>query len=225
MSSIALHLTTARVITALALLIATTACSDAPESSTDSAQVTNAELARARQDSINRATPGYVVDSILPMAEELRRFRAALPQVTRLEGGSGSRDALLQRFAHAVSARDTAEMRRMALTRAEFAWLVFESSPYAVEPRRTKPELIWTQMQLASNTGATRLFERYGGRPFTAGGLICPDQAEIQGDNRIWTGCVVRRTGSDGAAVDDRIFGSIIERAGEFKFMTYANAF
>lgn len=216
---------TSRTIATLVLFSATAACSSDPGSSVDSAGANDSALARARQDSINRATPGYVIDSIRPVAEELRRFRAALPRVTRLEGGSESRDALLQRFARAVAARDTSELRRMALSRAEFAWLVFESSPYAVEPYRTKPELIWSRMQLASNAGATRLFERYGGKPFMADGLICPDEPQIQGDNRIWTGCVVRRAGRDGVALDERLFGSIIERAGEFKFMTYANAF
>ena len=32
-------------------------------------------VARARQDSINRTLPGYVVDSILPIEEEVRRFK------------------------------------------------------------------------------------------------------------------------------------------------------
>ncbi|HET6680915.1 MAG TPA: hypothetical protein VFG84_06915 [Gemmatimonadaceae bacterium] len=225
MSINALHLTGSRAIATLALLSAVAGCSNAPEPGVDSANAADAALARARQDSTNRAMPGYVIDSILPMEEELRRFRTNLPRVSHLEGGSGSRDALLQRFVNAVSERDTSELRRMALTRAEFAWLVFGSSPYAVEPLRTKPGLIWTQMQLASNTGATRLFERSGGRPFTAGGLICREEVEVQGDNRIWAGCVVRRAGSDGVATDERLFGSIIERDGQFKFMTYANAF
>ena len=40
-------------------------------------------VARARQDSINRATPGYVIDSLLPPEEEARRFRAAFPATAR----------------------------------------------------------------------------------------------------------------------------------------------
>ena len=33
--------------------------------------------ANTRQDSIDRAAPGYVIDSLLPPEEEARRFRAA----------------------------------------------------------------------------------------------------------------------------------------------------
>lgn len=209
-------------ITVLALLCVIAACAEPPPSR---GAATDSALALARQDSIGRATPGYVVDSVLPMEEELRRFRAGLPRVARLDGGSSSRDALVARFAAAVATRDTSELRRMALTRAEFAWLVFPTSPYAAEPYRTKPGLVWRQIQLASNTGATRLFERYGGRPFLIGGVVCPAEPGVQGGNRIWPGCLVHREGNDGVSADERLFGSIIERDGQFKFMGYANAF
>ncbi|HET8784860.1 MAG TPA: hypothetical protein VFM38_04450, partial [Candidatus Limnocylindrales bacterium] len=57
-------------------------------------------MARARQDSINRAQPGYVVDSILPIEEELRRFRVGLGAApSHLVGGASSRETLIRRFA------------------------------------------------------------------------------------------------------------------------------
>src|SRR5688572_3108316 len=72
-------------------------------------------IARARQDSINRRLPGYVVDSILPVEEELRRFRLAVREqgastgtdtndiVTALTSGSDSREALVRRFIKALA--------------------------------------------------------------------------------------------------------------------------
>src|SRR5687767_6963615 len=58
----------------------------------------------ARQDSINRATPGYVIDSILLVEETIRRFRAAVggEPVTELAGASPSREALVRRFMKAL---------------------------------------------------------------------------------------------------------------------------
>src|SRR3954471_18553957 len=52
-------------------------------------------IARARQDSVNRAQPGYVVDSILPTEEAVRRFKQSLggPEVTTLDDESASREA------------------------------------------------------------------------------------------------------------------------------------
>ena len=51
-------------------------------------------IALVRQDSINRAQPGYIVDSILPMDEQLRRFRAGLKESPRaLNGTAHSKDS------------------------------------------------------------------------------------------------------------------------------------
>ena len=57
-------------------------------------------IARARQDSINRASPGYVIDSVLPVEEEIRRFRAAVGGATaaELQHASASRTELVERF-------------------------------------------------------------------------------------------------------------------------------
>src|SRR5262245_66450399 len=54
-------------------------------------------IARARQDSINRAQPGYVIDSTLPVQEELRRFPEAVggKPVTALCDSRHSRDELV----------------------------------------------------------------------------------------------------------------------------------
>src|SRR4051812_42498096 len=69
-------------------------------------------IARARQDSINRAQPGYVVDSVLPVEEEMRRFRDAIGgvPVTSLANGSPTRDALVRRLVLAISKQDSADL-------------------------------------------------------------------------------------------------------------------
>src|SRR5690348_8848314 len=114
----------------LAIALALTACDRAQtvkvaQALPDSARTDS--IARARQDSINRAQPGYIVDSVLPVAEELRRFRSAIggAPVTALANGSTSRNALVQRFLKAVAATDTADIRAMTLTAREFADLVY----------------------------------------------------------------------------------------------------
>jgi len=85
------------------------ACADPPERTrvaTDSARADS--VARERQDSLNRLQPGYVVDSILPVEEELRRFRAAVgPATDGLVGASTRRDALVCRSAPAPERGDT----------------------------------------------------------------------------------------------------------------------
>ena len=63
-----------------------------------------------------------VVDSALPIEELVRRFEAGIDPVSALDSGAAhSRDELVTRFVQALSARDSAALRAISLTRAEFA--------------------------------------------------------------------------------------------------------
>lgn len=183
--------------------------------------------ARARQDSINRAQPGYVVDSILPVAEELRRFRASLPgdSAASLSGGSASREALVRRFVRALSANDTAELRTMAVRGREFADLYYPESPYTHAPYRQSPALAWSLIQNPSTSGLTRLIRRLGGQPMTYVSHRCEPAAVHEGRNTRYTGCLLRVVDGRGDTVTKRYFGSILERDGRFKFLSYTNQF
>lgn len=151
----------------------------------------------------------------------LRAFRSGLTEVRALEGGEGSRDALVQRFVTAVTARDTAALRRMLITRAEYAWLYFPEARLARPPYGIDPAFLW--MQVGSNTDRDlpKAIDAVGqGASFA--GVACPDSALSEGRNRIHERClaVVAR----GARRDTlSLFGTILERDGRFKFLSYAN--
>jgi hypothetical protein len=182
-------------------------------------------IARARQDSINRLQPGYVVDSILPIEEEARRFRAAIggDSVGALQNASPSREALVQRFVKALASRDSADLRSMAISPREFVDLVYPSSPYTRAPYRQSPGLTWMQFRNPSESGLRRLLGRFGGKTLTAGILSCEPKPARQGANLIWTGCTLRLTGAGALPAPHRYFGSILERDRLFKFVGYAN--
>lgn len=184
-------------------------------------------IARARQDSINRASPGYVIDSILPVEEELRRFRQAIggSPVTGLEHGSPSREALVRRFMTALSIRDSADLVRMALQPREFADLVYPESQYTHPPYHQPPALLWDQIENGSSKGFTRLLRRLGGQPLRYVDSRCDEKPDRQGRNAIWTNCLVRIIASPGDTASHRLFGSIIERDGAFKIVSYRNEF
>lgn len=164
-----------------------------------------------------------VVDSILPPEEALRRFRQGHPEITALTGGADSRDALVRRFIGAVEAQDTAALRAMVLSRAEYAHLVYPTSRFTRPPMQQDPALIWFQMQLNSEKGVVRLLRRHGGEDSGFRGYACEDAPTVEGENRLWERCTVRLTAADGGDVTLRWFGSIIERDGHFKLMSYAN--
>jgi hypothetical protein len=220
------------LLIALLLVSATTGMSCSLESGSAELEATADSvradsLARVRQDSMNRAQPSYVVDSILPVEEELRRFRAALPSdsATALTGGSPSREALVKRFVRALAANDTADLQAMAVHGREFADLYYPESPYTHAPYRQAPALAWSLIQNPSTSGLTRLVRRLGGRPMTYLGHACDPKVVHEGRNVRYSGCLIHLVDERGDTVTKRYFGSILERDGRFKFLSYTNQF
>ncbi|MGQ0816380.1 MAG: hypothetical protein ACT4O1_18275, partial [Gemmatimonadota bacterium] len=99
-----------------------------------------------------------VVDSIFPIEEDIRRFRAARGGVsaTELANADTSRAALVDRFMRALEDRDTAELRAMVITPAEFIDIYYPSSIYGKPPYKQSPELVWFLMQQSSEQGIKR---------------------------------------------------------------------
>jgi hypothetical protein len=183
-----------------------------------------AEVERTRQDSIVRSRPGYIVDSILPVEEEVRRFEATIAKrPTGLVDGARSRSALVASFVSALEHNDTTALARLVVNRAEFAYLIYPTSPNAAPPYRQSPELVWMSRSASTDKALTRLFSRFGGKPLRFAGLSCPDSVDHQGTNALWSGCVVKRITSEGDTTRLRMFGAIVGRDGRFKFLSLTN--
>lgn len=172
------------------------------------------------------AKPGDVVDSIFPMPEMVRRFRVGLTEPAELEGGAASKEALARRFIGAVATRDTAALRGMLLTRAEFAWLMFPDHRYAEPPYELDPAIFWFRLSAENSKGVERLLQRYGGQPLRFEGLRCGTDTlqMVRGPTTIWGPCSVRYRTAD-STLTRRLFGSMIERNGRVKLVSYRNDF
>jgi hypothetical protein len=222
----------ARIAACALLLAAGIACGNAPDlagrATADSLAAVRADSTqRARQDSANRAQPGYIVDSILPVEEEMRRFRAAVggAPTTSLQQGARSLDDLVQSFAAAVAVRDTARLRDLALTPREFIDLVYPTSPHTKPPLRQSPALVWSQIQLPSGSGLRRALDRLGGRSLRIDEVSCSARPERQGRNTLHANCDATYAVDHGAPQRGRLFGTVIERDGRFKFVSFANMY
>jgi hypothetical protein len=163
-----------------------------------------------------------VVDSIFTVEEDIARFKAARANAAarELTGGAASRDALVQRFIRAVETRDTADLRAMVLSDAEFIDLYYPTSMYVKPPYRQSPDLVWFLMQESGGKGFRRVLERFGGRESSFTGYVCAEKPIVRDVNRFYGACTVRRSAAPGHI---RLFGPIIERNGQFKFLSYAN--
>jgi hypothetical protein len=164
-----------------------------------------------------------VVDSARPVAQALARFRAPLPPVSELGGGfAEDRDTLVRRFVAALEQADSAAFMPMMMSRAEFAWLYYETDPQAKPPYELPPDLMWSQQLQQGERGISRSLERFGGRPLAYRGYRCA-RDEARGPNHVWTDCRLSVLGADGQRVEVRLFGGIVERGGRYKLLSYAN--
>ncbi|MBM4184220.1 MAG: hypothetical protein FJ207_08320 [Gemmatimonadetes bacterium] len=166
------------------------------------------------------------VDSIFPIEESLRRFReASEPAPNILAGGAPTRDALIDRFVEALAASDTAALVGMLMSREEFAWLYYPHTRFTARPYELAPELLWFQLQNGSSRGLGRLLDRLGGVRFEAQAPRCPSVPLLEGPNRSWEGCTLGVALAGGEPATIRLFGTILERRGTFKFVSYSNDF
>ena len=165
-----------------------------------------------------------VVDSIHPIEEQVRRFKAARgnPTSTRLEDGAASRDELVHGLITAIENNDTAAIRRMMISPAEFIDLYYPSSPFTRRPYRQDPAFVWFQITQNSEKGIGRALQRFGGRPTRFAKYACDQEPTLEGANRLWDGCVVHWNPGQVAGTL-RLFGTIIERNGRYKFVSYTN--
>ena len=192
------------------LIAAVMACADKPAPSLADEQAKHvAEVVAA----------GGVVDSILPIDEQLRRFRGTLPPTDTLRYASPSREALVSRWAAAIAKNDTTDLNAMVMDRNEFAWLYYPDSPMSKPPYEAPPQLLWGQLLASSNKGATQLVSRFGGSRVAASQLRCPTPPDTQGTNVLTSKCEVRLAAPGKQTVDGVLFGTIIERGGRFKFV------
>jgi hypothetical protein len=164
------------------------------------------------------------VDSVFSLDEELRRFRAELPDSAAwLEGGADSVDALVAAFSAALENLDVPALGELVMTPAEFAYLYYPTTRFSSPPYTMSPALVWFQLENYGSKGLNRALARYGGRPLRAVDHTCPDPPQQEGENLIRHGCTIRRIDEAGDTVGTSLFGAILERDGRFKFISYAN--
>ena len=176
-----------------------------------------------RDGSAGEARAAVTVDSARPIPQALAQFRAPLPEVRELGGAfTENRDSLVARFVAALEAADSAAFMPMMLSRAEFAWLYYETDPQAKPPYELPPELMWSQQLQQGERGISRALARFGGRPLAYRGYACA-RDEPRGPNHVWTDCRLDVVDADGHRGEVRPFGGIIEHGGRYKLLSYAN--
>jgi hypothetical protein len=172
------------------------------------------------------AAPGHTpvhIDSVFPIEEEVRRFRAALSDsATELSGSAASAEALVLEFMTALEGRDAQTLSRLTITPAEFIDLYYPHTRFTARPYEMAPGLVWFQLENYGSKGINRALDRFGGRPLGFVGHACETET-VEGPNRLLSGCVVHVSNDVDGETTLSLFGTMIERDGVWKFVSYAN--
>ncbi len=182
------------------------------------------ESSSAREAKSTESTgAASTVDSVIPREEALRRFRDGIAPVEHLQGGESSREKLIAAYVGALEIRDTATVARLAISRAEFAWLYYPTTPQGLPPYDVEPALLWFLVHSRSDKGARRALSVYGGHEMKLLGHDCGQSGAREGDNTIWGPCTVRWIGDGGDTVSTQLLGQIIQRGPQYKVLSYSN--
>jgi hypothetical protein len=176
--------------------------------------------AAAASSATTTAVPQHI-DSVVPRDVALAQFREGTKQVDRFTGGASSRDALVHAWVKAVEANDTAALGRLRISRDEFAWLYYPTAKQGLPPYDLSPSLMWFVVDGGSNKGEARLLQDRGGKPLHVVGYTCDPQSSVEGENTSWGPCILKRVPAKGDTLEERLFGLIVERGGEWKFLSY----
>jgi len=168
-----------------------------------------------------QAAPASTVDSILPISVMIERFQAeAGARLSALPAGRAtSRDALIRRFVRAIEDSNAVALHRLRLDTREYAWLYAPTSRMTQPPYRQPPQLGWMLVEQNGSKGAARVLRRFGGRPLGLRGYACSPPRQ-EGENTVWDECTLHIAARQRPI---RLFGSILERRGRFKFISIAN--
>lgn len=151
----------------------------------------------------------------------LTLFRVGLAPVSELENGEASLDAIVSRLVQAVEQSDTAALRDIVMSRAEFAYLYYPSSVFTRPPMKQEPGLVWFLHMQNSEKGVSRLVNRFGGSQLRIFNRCAPPK--LEGENRLWFDCAQRVLDAGGETTVIRLFGGVYERNRRFKIFSYSN--
>ena len=167
-------------------------------------------------------TPTHV-DSAVPREVALARFQQASQRATALDGGAPSRDALVRAFVRAVETKDTASLRRLVISRGEFAYLYYPTSAQGLPPYNLSPDLYWFMTVEQSKRGVHHLVNELGGKQLAYAGYYCQGDSTVEGENTLWGPCLIHTRQRGGDTLSQRLFGPIVARGGQYKFLSYSN--
>lgn len=139
-----------------------------------------------------------------------------MKDAARFDGLQPSLDALGSRFLEALASSDRDALRSIAISKEEFERNVWPKLPASRPGSNLTPDWVWSQYALKNNASFESLMQRYGGQQYEYAGLEFRGETRDYGDFLLHMESVLRVV-DGGEEKKVRLFGSVIEQAGQFK--------
>lgn len=158
-----------------------------------------------------------------PRAADDEPRAEAAPASQRLSPTWGSAREAAEAFLDALAASDAERLRATALTREEFADVVWPELPSSRPDRNLPLDYAWRDLNQKSTNSLSRVYHRWGGRRFAL------ERVEFLGETTEYVTFEVHRearlilTDEGGERLRLRLFGSMIERGGRWKLFSFVN--
>lgn len=162
-------------------------------------------------------------DSAIPRVDALRRFQTNLLPPEQLGGGFADRDSLVRFVFAAVQRGDTAALARVSISRAEFAFLYYPTTPRGLPPYSLGPGALWFFTDGHSQNGKARLLRAHAGTSLRFVSYACKGEPSLEGGNTVWGPCAVTYVTAKGDTTTERFANQILLRDGQYKVLAYAD--
>ena len=132
-----------------------------------------------------------------------------------------SPDALSRAVLGALAAEDADGLAGLALSELEFRTVVWPELPSSRPERGLPFDYVWGDLHQKSTNALRRLVARHGGRRYTLAGVAFRGETTPYETFRVHREAVLHLLDEEGNELTLPLFGSVLERDGEFKLFSY----
>ena len=133
----------------------------------------------------------------------------------------GDPEAVAAAVLDALAARDVERLEALALSETEFRTVVWPELPSSRPERGLPFDYAWGDLHQKSNNALRRLIAGHGGRRYTLLGVAFDGESTVYDTYTVHRESRLLLRDEDGAEQQSHLFGSILERDGEFKLFSY----
>ncbi len=139
-----------------------------------------------------------------------------------LENGQPSMRALAELALQAIEARDLVALNSLRVTEREYKEIFFPEFPEAQPGHNLSPDFQWFHLNMKSLKGLEDAIDEHGGQPLELMDVVVTQGTQEYKSFKAHKKVELKvRSTSDGQESQIRVFGSVVERNGQFKIFSF----